>query len=157
MRHHIIRVERVTHWGKGVRPRTHYSIILLFLHTLFQSNCVPCPAFYTWLQAPWGRGHLLAAFVQPLKQWGHVLEEEEFLHARDADDARMLMGRAKELSPAEMLLHSRAEGLFACLTYSKSAGVWSWPSKEYVREILQPDSSFLCPQRCFHIGKASPA
>lgn len=154
MRHHIIRVERVTHWGKGDRPRTYYSIILLFLYTLFQSNCVPHPAFYTWLWALWGQRpsfSCICAAAETMRScpwWG-------FPHARDANDAWMLTGRAKERSPAELLLDSRVEGLFACLAHSKLAEIWSWPSKEYLHDILQPDSSCLC-QRCSHIGKCSP-
>lgn len=138
--------------GSQAKDMLQYYLIIPS-HSLFNQTVFPVQHFTDDYRLSGGRGHLLAAFVQPLKQWGHVLDEEEFLHARDADDARMLTGRAKEHSHAEMLLHSRVEGLFACLTYSKLAGVWSWPSKEYVHEILQPDSSFLCPLRCFHIGK----
>lgn len=42
----------------------------------------------------------------------------------------MLAGRAKEGSPAEILLDSRVEGLFAYITHSKLVRVWSQPSKD---------------------------
>lgn len=119
-------------WRKGSQAKDILEYYLIIpSHSL---SVFPVQHFTHDYRLFGGRGHLLAAFVQPLKQWGHVLDEEEFLHTRDADDARMLMGRAKEHSPAEMLLRSRVEGLFACFTYSKSAEVWPRPSKESVCE-----------------------
>lgn len=61
------------------------------------------------------------------------------------------MGRAKECSPDETLFDNRVEGLVACFAPSKLVG--SWPSKEYLQDILHPDSSFLC-QKCFQLGSA---
>lgn len=149
---YIIRVERVTHWGKGDRPRIYYSIILLFLYTAFQSNYVPHPAFYTWLWALWGQRPFFsctftAAETMRSCPWWRLLQ------TRDANGAWMLTGRARGCSPAEMLLDNRVEGLFACLALSKLVGVLSWPSKEYLHDILKLDSSFLC-QRCGILGNA---
>lgn len=42
----------------------------------------------------------------------------------------MLAGRAKEGSPAELLLDNRVEGLFACIIHSKLVKVWSQPSED---------------------------
>lgn len=76
MRHHIIRVERVTlRKGRQAKDILQYYLIIP-LHSFFNQMVFPIQHFTHDYELFRGRDHLLAAFVQPLKQWGHVLDED---------------------------------------------------------------------------------